>query len=76
MKSTDEWELRPLHTFIYSIMAKKREMDYRELVKEVTKKLKNVDEGEIRAALMKLEIWGKIQVVSVTERQRKIVLKE
>jgi len=57
-------------------MAKKREMDYRELVKEVTKKLKNVDEGEIRAALMKLEIWGKIQVVSVTERQRKIVLKE
>jgi len=70
------WSSRPLHRLIFSILERKKSMMYDALVKEVRNHTKDVSENEIRNALMRLEIWGKIDVISINEKHLKVILRE
>ncbi|RLG60845.1 hypothetical protein DRN86_01530 [Candidatus Geothermarchaeota archaeon] len=70
------WEQRPLHLLVFSIIKRKKSLSYDELLRDV-KRLSNneISENELRNALIKLEYWEKIDVISINEKHIKIVLR-
>ena len=70
------WELRPLYRIIYSLLKKRKSMTYDNLLKEIRNYSGYISENELKNALIKLELWGKIDVISIDEKHIKIVLRE
>jgi len=57
-----EWSKKPIHTLVYSIVRSKRNILFEDLMKSVKNIISDVSESEVRKALLKLEIWGKLSV--------------
>ena len=70
------WRVGPLHRLIYSIIREEKSIDYDRLLNKVRFYSKDISEDNVRNALIKLEIWDKIDVVSINEKHIKIVLKQ
>ena len=62
MAKNDEWSNRPIHKLVYDIIAKHKSIYLNELINEIREMKTNIDEDEVRTALIKLEIWGYIDV--------------
>lgn len=63
MVEEESWSDRPLHKLVYDIIAKNKSIYLNDLLEKLRKKI-NSDEDEVRNALIKLEIWGYIDVVT------------
>lgn len=64
MAKEESWSNRPLHKLVYDVIAKHKSIYLSELMEELRKKKVNTDEDEVRTILIKLEIWGYIDVVT------------
>jgi hypothetical protein len=74
MKEIERWEKQPIYNVIYSIVKEKKTVTFKNLVAAVKETLNDADEERIRTALMKLEIWDKVIVVS-DGTQKRIIYK-
>ena len=68
------WNKRPLHEFIYSIISKKKQLSFDDLWKIIKEESENLGRSEIKNTLIKLEIWGKIDLIR-EGNSKKILLK-
>lgn len=68
------WDKRPLHSLVYSIIKRKKDLSYEDLVKAVKREVGEISENELKNALIKLELWGKINVISLNESRLRITL--
>lgn len=68
------WEKQPIYNVIYSIVRKEKTISFEELVNKVREEYQDIDEERIRTALMKLEIWDKVKVIS-NGHDKRITLK-
>lgn len=64
MIKNNNWASRPLHKIVYEIVAKHKSLYLDHLIEEIKKMKIDVDEDEVRTTLIKLEIWGYIDVVT------------
>ncbi len=69
------WNRRPLHELVYSIVKKKKSVPFDELYEALRKEDEDIGKSEVKSSLIKLEIWGEIDVVTEGD-SRKIILKE
>ncbi len=69
------WNRRPLHELVYSIVKKKKSVPFDELYEALKKEDEDIGKSEVKSSLIKLEIWGEIDVVTEGD-SRKIILKE
>lgn len=69
------WDKKPIHTLVYSIIENKKNILFTELIKNVREIIEDISEMEIRKALIKLEIWGKISVETEGGNNRIILRK-
>ncbi len=58
----DEWSRRPVHKLVYDIIAKHKSLYLKDLMNEIRDKKTDINEDEVKTALIKLEIWGYIDV--------------
>ena len=72
--NNEYWEKYPVHSIIYSIVSREKTISLENLVNKVKEENPEVDIGKIRMALVKLEIWNKIDVVS-SGKEIKILFK-
>ena len=72
--NNEYWEKYPVHSIIYSIVSREKTISLENLVNKVKEENPEVDIGKIRMALVKLEIWNKIDVVS-SGKEMKILFK-
>lgn len=68
------WDRRPLHGLVYSIIKRRKDLSYEELVKVIRREVGEISENELKNALIKLELWGKINVISLNESRLRITL--
>ncbi len=62
MVKNDNWVKRPLHKIVFDVVSKNKSLYLNELMDELRKKRVDVSEDEVRTALVKLEIWGYVDV--------------
>ena len=58
------WEKYPVYSIVYSIVSKEKTISFEDLVNKVREENPKIGIEKIRTALVKLEIWDKIDVVS------------
>ncbi|MFQ5711314.1 MAG: hypothetical protein ACE5GD_05995 [Candidatus Geothermarchaeales archaeon] len=68
------WDRRPLHELVYSIIGKNKTISYEDLLSQIREIFKGIGTSELKNVLIKLEIWGKIDVVTEGDT-RKIILR-
>jgi hypothetical protein len=65
MKNTEDfWEKHPTYSIVYAIVKREKTITFNDLIDRVHEESPEVDAERIRSSLIKLEIWGKIDVVS------------
>jgi hypothetical protein len=69
------WDKRPLHELVYSILSKKKSLMMDQLMSAIEEETEEIGSSEIKDSLMKLEIWGKIDVTTEADNKR-ITLRE
>lgn len=69
------WNRRPLHELVYSIVKKKKSILFDDLYKTLREEGEDIGKSEVKGTLIKLEIWGEIDVMTEGD-SRKIILKE
>lgn len=68
------WEKYPVYSIVYSIVSKEKTISLEELVNKVKEENSRIDIEKIHTALIKLEIWNKVDVVS-SGKEIKILFK-
>ena len=68
------WEKYPIYSIIYTVISREKSINFNELVSKVKEENLNISDEKIRNALIKLEIWNKIDVVS-NGKETKILLR-
>ncbi|NIM44728.1 MAG: hypothetical protein GTN80_08980 [Nitrososphaeria archaeon] len=68
------WSRRPLHELVYSIISRNKTVSFEELSSQVKEISEDVGESELKSAVIRLEIWGKIDMVT-EGGTRKIILR-
>ena len=66
-KILSTWLPLPLHTLISELLKEKRAVTDVELFEVIRKKYRNIGFRELKKALMKMEILGKIHVSTITK---------
>ena len=65
MKDGEEiWEKHPVYSIVYSIVQREKTITFKELVDKVQEENPDIGTEKVRSALVKLEIWDKVDVVS------------
>ncbi len=64
MVKNNNWSGRPLHKIVFDIIAKHKSLYLDQLIEEIRKMKININEDEVGTALIKLEIWGYIDVTT------------
>ncbi len=76
MKDGEEiWEKHPVYSVVYGIIRKEKSLTFNELVNKVQEENPDIGVEKIRAALVKLEIWDKIDVVT-NGKDTRVLLRE
>ena len=76
MKNGEEiWEKHPVYSIVYSIMRREKTITFNELVNKVQEENPDIGIEKIRVALVKLEIWDKIDVVT-DGKDTRVLLRE
>ncbi len=69
---SSRWSIRPLHVKIYDIVSERKTIRYSELIRMLRSIDASITDDEVNKELMKLEIWGKIDVI--TEGAGKLIV--
>lgn len=75
MAKEESWSKRPLHKLVYDVITKHKSIYFNDLIEELKKRKINVDEDEVRTVLIKLEIWGYIDVFTNNKEDTYIALR-
>lgn len=58
------WEKYPIYSIVYSIVSREKTINFKDLVNRVREENPKIGIEKIRSALIKLEIWDKVDVIS------------
>ncbi len=76
MKNGEEiWEKHPVYSIVYGVIKREKTITFKDLVGRVQDENPEIGEEKIRTALVKLEIWDKIDVAS-DGKEIRIMLRE
>ena len=69
------WDKRPLHELVFVLVRKKKSLMMDELWRLLREESDEIGLSEVKDSLMKLEIWGRIDVTTEADNRR-ITLRE
>ncbi len=69
------WDKRPLHELVFVLVRKKKSLMMDELWRQLREESDEIGLSEVKDSLMKLEIWGRIDVTTEADNRR-ITLRE
>ncbi|MFQ5871274.1 MAG: hypothetical protein ACE5IB_03840 [Candidatus Geothermarchaeales archaeon] len=69
------WDKRPLHELVFMLVRKKKSLMMDELWRQLREESDEIGLSEVKDSLMKLEIWGRIDVTTEADNRR-ITLRE
>jgi len=69
------WDKRPLHELVFTLVRKKKSLMMDELWRQLREESDEIGLSEVKDSLMKLEIWGRIDVTTEADNRR-ITLRE
>lgn len=69
------WDKRPLHELVFVLVRKKKSLMMDELWRQLREESDEIGLSEVKDSLMKLEIWGRIDVTTEANNKR-ITLRE
>jgi len=69
------WDKRPLHELVFVLVRKKKSLMMDELWRQLREESDEIGLSEVKDSLMKLEIWGRIDVTTEADNKR-ITLRE
>ncbi|MFQ5951038.1 MAG: hypothetical protein ACE5KH_03020 [Candidatus Geothermarchaeales archaeon] len=70
------WNKRPLHELVFTLVRKKKSLMMDELWRRLREESDEIGLSEVNSSLMKLEIWGRIDVTTEADNKRITIREE